>query len=470
MKIIFKKLFDNRFIIFGILILAFLLRIYNLNQSFWIDEAAQVIESSRGFSQQFQLAADFHPPLYHLLLFFWMKIGISEIWVRLLSVLFGIGSIITVYKTGALLGNKKAGLIASFFLSISPYHIWYSQETRPYMLFVFVSLLSTYFIVKRHWFWYAEAIMLSLYSLYFAPFLIAAHLVFILIFNRKDLKYFLKCIIISLIIFIPWVPSFLNQLKVGTGGFFSGWTDVVSFSPIKSIPLTFAKFNLGHGSFENKLFYGLIVLTLGVYFVYLLQKIWRTREGKTLFILFFVPLLCAIVISFQIPILAPQRLIFLLPVYYLIIAFGLEKSGKNIQIFGFLLILSVSLIGILQYYLDPYTQREDWRSAVNYVERYKDDKSVSLFVFPDPFAPYLWYKKDNINAWGIAPNFTIKDEDLEKVFPRLTDKKRIYLFQYLTGLTDPGGKTIKFISSSGYKESLIKDFPGVGFVYIYDKK
>ncbi len=461
---------SNKILLGVILTVALILRIINLNQSFWLDEAAQVIESTRGFTDQFQLAADFHPPLYHLILFFWMKFGTSEIWVRLLSVLFGLGSIFSIYKIGNFLGNKKIGLIASFFLAISPYHIWYSQEARPYMLFVFISLVSTYLLLQRNWLMYTVSISLSLYSLYFAPFLILGHLVYIIYFHKKELVNFIKSIIITFLVFIPWIPSFINQLQVGTGGFFSGWTDVVSFSPIKSIPLTFAKFILGHGSFDNKILYGSNVAPVILLFVFCCIRIGKIKKGKTLLIIFLIPLAGSVIISFFIPILAPQRLLFLLPIFYLILAFGLEKSSKTIQVIGYILIISVSITGIIQYYFDPFSQREDWRSAVSYVERYNDDKGVSLFVFPDPFAPYLWYKKDKIDAWGIAPNFTIRNEDLDMIQPKLANKSRIYFFQYLTGLTDHEGKTNKFITTLGYNESLIKNFPGVGFVYIYDKK
>ena len=66
-----KKLKNWRnlpFFLIVILFLALILRLVNLDQSFWLDEAAQVIESSRPLNQQFNLAADFHPPLYHLFL------------------------------------------------------------------------------------------------------------------------------------------------------------------------------------------------------------------------------------------------------------------------------------------------------------------------------------------------------------------------------------------------------------------
>ena len=53
-----------------ILVFALLLRIPLLNGSFWMDEAAQALEVIRPLSKQFDIIADFQPPLLHLILHF----------------------------------------------------------------------------------------------------------------------------------------------------------------------------------------------------------------------------------------------------------------------------------------------------------------------------------------------------------------------------------------------------------------
>lgn len=90
-----------------ILILAFVLRLINLNQSFWLDEAAQVIESARPLSAQFSIVSDFHPPLFHLILHFWMMLGNSEVWIRLLPVSLGVATVYLIYKLGCCLEKEK---------------------------------------------------------------------------------------------------------------------------------------------------------------------------------------------------------------------------------------------------------------------------------------------------------------------------------------------------------------------------
>lgn len=453
----------------AVLLIAVLLRLINISQSFWLDEAAQVIESARPLGEQFNIASDFHPPLFHLLLHFWMKVGNSEIWIRMLSVIFGICSIIILYKIGLSVGKKSQAIMASLLLAISPYHIWYSQEARPYMLFVFISLLSSYLLIREKWVLYTVTIILSLYTSYFAPFLIVGHLFYILFLKKKYLGYFLKSLILGALFFLPWVPSFVQQLLIGTGGFFSGWTNIVSVSPLRAIPLTFAKFIFGHGTMQDKLLYGVIILPIFFLFIDSIRRIWKDKEAKTIIVLFTFPFLSAIFFSFFIPVIAPQRLIFLLPLFYLILALGLIRYKGVEKIIGLILILGISIGGVYQYYTDPNTSREQWREAVAFTETEPNNQNVALFIFPDPFASYLWYKKDKIEAIGIAPKFIFRDEDLENLLPKLANKKRVFLFQYLTGLTDPKEKAKKFLMEKGFKESSIKDFPGVGFVYVFEK-
>src|SRR5205823_8653991 len=82
------------------------------------------------------------PPLYYAVVHFFLTLGTSEIVLRLPSVLFGTASLALMFiVVTPLLGNRVA-LVSAGLLAISPFHVWYSQEARPYSLFLFLSLLS----------------------------------------------------------------------------------------------------------------------------------------------------------------------------------------------------------------------------------------------------------------------------------------------------------------------------------------
>ena len=125
--------------------------------------------------------------------------------------------------------------------------------------------------------------------------------------------------------------------------------------------------------------------------------------------------------------------------------------------------------GLLQNYLDPKVQREQWRQAVDYVEKESTAKSIALFVFPTPFAPFVWYQKGVVEGKGIAPSFIINNEDLARLPGKIYDKDKIFFFQYLTGLTDPESKTLNELAKLEYRQKKIINFEGVGFIYIMER-
>ena len=125
-------------ILLGIILIGSLLRIYHLGtESIWFDEAASIDGSKESLVSVIQSSGRLHnqPPLYFVLLHFWMLLfGTGEIAVRSLSAIFGIISIFVIYQVGCQLFNRKVGLISSFLSAISCYHIYYSQEARAYSL------------------------------------------------------------------------------------------------------------------------------------------------------------------------------------------------------------------------------------------------------------------------------------------------------------------------------------------------
>lgn len=74
------------FILGLILVAGFLLRIYKLSsQSIWLDEAYSIYHSQQNFMHVVSFK-DLSPPLYYILLHFWIRLtGTSEFSVRLLS-------------------------------------------------------------------------------------------------------------------------------------------------------------------------------------------------------------------------------------------------------------------------------------------------------------------------------------------------------------------------------------------------
>ena len=132
-----------------IIFVSLFLRLINLNQSLWLDEAINLNNvRALGFGDlvlKYSLS-DFHPPLYHVILKAnTLLIGSSELAARLPSVILGVLSVYITYLIGKKLYDKKTALIGAVLLATAPLHIYYSQEARMYMLAAFWATLSVYF-------------------------------------------------------------------------------------------------------------------------------------------------------------------------------------------------------------------------------------------------------------------------------------------------------------------------------------
>lgn len=458
--------------IFFVLFFGLGLRLVHLDQSLWLDEAAQAIESAGSFSGLFQIYADFMPPLFHILLYFWMKISHQEAWMRLLSISFGVGTIYFTYLITRRLFSEPVAILSAFLLSISPFHIYYSQELRPYTAATFFGLWSTYLLLQNHWLLYTSVATLFIYSLYTAPFLIAAHGFLVYIYMRKHFKHWLTAMFVVVAAFLPWLPTFSRQLSGGTmlGRLLPGWSEAVSSPPVKAAFLTLAKFMLGRVTIDNKIIYGAVFGLLVALVTYFFWQAWQKNKYQTskLLLLVSIPIVSVFIISFFIPIFAPQRLLFILPFFLVAMAVGIREIKGIRGGIAMIFFLLPQFYGLVLYYTNPRFQREQWRQATAFVEERADVKTGVIFGFSEPFAPYLWYMTKD-KGLGAAKRFVVSENDLMHLYGYVEDKDKVFFFQYLTDLTDPEKKIPAFLVNRGFALSQTHDFPGVGFIYEYQR-
>ncbi|MFH1523676.1 MAG: glycosyltransferase family 39 protein [Chloroflexota bacterium] len=117
----------------------------------WLDETFSVWMASHGVVDMLQwiVRIDQHPPLYYLLLHYWIAInGDTPYYARLLSVLFGTGTIPIIYLIGKRISGALVGLVAAAFLALSLFNIYYAQETRMYTLLTFNATVAIYALVR----------------------------------------------------------------------------------------------------------------------------------------------------------------------------------------------------------------------------------------------------------------------------------------------------------------------------------
>ena len=458
-------------VIITILILGFILRLVNLNQSLWLDETVQALTSKGTFLNLFsELHGDFHPPLYHLLIWGWAHLlGNGEIAMRLPSVIFGTATIFIVYLIAKQIVPKKFSIptIAALFLATAPFHIYYSQEARTYALTTFLASLSFYFFLKiiNHSkqgvvthdrtanVLYVLTTVLMLYSDYYGLFVFLAQIMTTVLIFRQKFSKFLNLYILIILLFLPCLPLLWLQLKTGGQAttVLPEWGRLVNLDFLKALPLTFIKFSIGRITIFNKTFYALaMVILFLVYGTIIFRGFLKSKKSinhKSLFIILawlFIPILSAWLISFFVPNYQPFRLLLVLPAFYLLLAYGVLGFSTMILrriIVGLILVVNLVAVGV--YYFNPYFHREDWRGAVNFIEEGSGEGTIALLPSYTSHFPYTYYSKGKVKLIGIGQDIRpINEDDLKRLsrdlpFSIVNSPFSIYYVYYLADLFDP---------------------------------
>ena len=262
-----------QWLLVAVLLLAFGLRVHNLEvQSFWNDEGNSARLSERSIPLIIEgTASDIHPPLYYLMLNQWRNlVGDSEFGLRSLSLFAGLLIVPLTFVLGQMIGGKRPsrqesfnvqaqrhrgknrswllGFVTATLLAINPGMVYYSQEGRMYALLGLWATLATVLLLrwisvdgvrysvnserysvsrKSSWLWggaYVLCAAAGLYTHYFFPAVLLAHNIYILIiaiqtrpkpltFNRLPLtiKYWPLQMAATLLLYVPWLPIFLDQ-------------------------------------------------------------------------------------------------------------------------------------------------------------------------------------------------------------------------------------------------------------------
>ena len=154
--------------------------------------------------------------------------GMTEIGVRLASVIFGVMSIFGVYFLAKELINRKVAIIAALFLSISPWHLQFSRQANDSGFILPFLLFGLWFFIKglkkyRYMVISSMLFSLSFYgyatSALFTPLLV---LFLFFIYRKTFLNYGMKKIAaLAFVVLLVLIPYLNASIKGSTTGRFS---------------------------------------------------------------------------------------------------------------------------------------------------------------------------------------------------------------------------------------------------------
>lgn len=307
------------------------------NQSTWLDETFTLKLIEKSYLDVVKITAmDVHPPLYYLMLKFFLFIFRLPYTTVVLSKIFSLIPLYLLVMVSATYVRKRFGEISSalFTLSIISMNtiLYYGIEIRMYswaMFFVTTAYLFLYDIIQKNdyksWIGFVFFSLCAAYTQYYALIAISLAYIFLFIncFITKKWKNWLIGSTITVIAYLPWLFILINQFEVVSGDY---WIPPLNQATILSY-FTYFLF------ISKNSIYNLIYLILIIIFV-ILATIKGYKDKKFLswsligifmpFYLIFIGTVVSLLIQ---PLFVERYIIVTLGVFYL----GLSSLfGKNL--------------------------------------------------------------------------------------------------------------------------------------------
>ena len=200
-----------------------------ISDQFWMDEAITVGISSHSLgSIPGILRQDGSPPLFYILLHFWMQmVGNSQIATHWLSEIFGVLTIPVSYWAGKSLYGTRAGWISAILFTVNGFLDYYAVETRMYEMMALLGLLATIGFIqgfalrrRKYVILFSGSLALMFYThawaIYFSAGSVLSLVVLYLVSDddtRQGLiKDALLAYVAAVVLFLPWLPNFIFQM------------------------------------------------------------------------------------------------------------------------------------------------------------------------------------------------------------------------------------------------------------------
>jgi hypothetical protein len=382
-------------ILFVCLLIGFALRFYNLDQkSLWIDEIHTYNDSRDDIQNQLMYYKEnptyLHPPLFFVLTHLFYPFPKPERDLRVIPLIFGILSIPMIY----LLSKQFLPNIAipcTISLTFMTYHIYLSQNGRPYPLTMFAGMAGLYFLMRhlqalRKGYLMPAAFFFAalFYTSYSAvPFIVLSQVLWFYRIREDNRKPAFSSFLIFngsiLFLCLPWLlfvtlnyhgQPVIDPISSQNLGSFSALIYGILNDWVPHLPLTIASLILlilfpffSKNRANSLILIGLFVLpVVGLYFYCKLLNFTQFLTSR--YFINFLPL-------------------FIIALFYSLsaIRMKLDKLKKSVRLdLLFVVLFIASNLVILPLYYR--SEKQDFRSLVNYLNsQLRDGDKISVKTF-----------------------------------------------------------------------------------------
>ncbi len=415
-----------------ILLVATILRLYNLDYSYSNDELSALSRLEFDSVQDVivkGIMVDGHPAFVQLLLYFWTQLfGDTEIAVRLPFVFFGVGSVAMIYLVAREWFHENTALITAAAVAGLQFFIMYSQLARPYSPGLFFTWAAAYYwtlVLKGKGSWMKAifggiSIALAMYTHYFSfmQVMIMGGIGLVWV-NQQNKHYYFTAALVALALWIPHVSITFGHLSLGGVGSWLGapesdflWKFILALS-------------------NDSYFILILFVMILIAGVMTRRSIEFTRWHTTSLLLFFIPF--GIGFSYSIlvnPVLQFSTLIFAAPCLLMFLFSFLKnevpKKTTTILVIGILVSTTLSTVAVAKYYSTENfgVFRELSEKLTLWEERFGAENITNISHVNSPY--YLQYYLDRINS-----DVTFRMHDVD------SDSSKVHLKNIIETSTTP---------------------------------
>jgi mannosyltransferase len=358
--------------------------------SFWVDEGFTAWEMK--YSLVDKLDTQYHF-LYLVIIEPWAAVfGSSEWALRLPSVLGAMGAVALLVFVGNRLFERRIALVGGLLLATSPFFVKWSQQARPYTMFVALCLLAMLLLLRAfernsRGPWAAFGLALSAVVVWqpAAGFLmLPVYALPVIQCRHRFLPHGLLAAVIFAVLAVPWA-GVTAMRSTGEGVSFNWLVFPTAEVAARAVLDVSGAAGLG--------------LLLACAGLWVLHRTGRMQLALWLGGWALIPFALALLVSTFRPIYLDRFLIGAAPAFALLVAVALTGVGRKLRWIGVTAVVVVTAVGLAQWYAprDGGNWRgEDWQAATRSVLELRKPGS-DIVVAP-------WWAFPAAEYYGVRPS------------------------------------------------------------------
>jgi uncharacterized membrane protein len=451
-----------------LIIIGTFLRFYHLDyNSLWLDEAFTRYVANHSLSGIWEIVSHkeftpislqfdpYNPPLFYYIEHFMLVFGQNEFVLRFIPALLGALTIPVFYCIGKEFLDKDVGIIMAALLSVSPFHVFYSQEARAYstMLFLFSLALLFFFVSLRTnkiqaWILFGFFSALTVWTHYYILIplaLLFAYTLYWGISGDRNILQKSSTFTLSLITFtvicLPLVPLLINLYIKRTSLPPLSWG-------IKGLEIFNQIFRALSGYHRSVMVIFIGLFIIGIVFM------WRTDKSKAVLIggLLAVPILISFFLAERMA-MDVRYLFYVYPFFFLGISIGLKSlsglfKGKNFFSIFVVIFFLIQVPFLALYFTTYYTNysKEDWRGLSKIIQ---DNSAEGDYIIVVPYYTrlpldmYYSNKSDGTNEMGVR-----NESEILPILPGLKNNTAFFVVTGHMNSADPDGSTRQWLDNN----------------------